>query len=134
MIKTFEAFKKDTFEMPKVSRSELKNCLINNPDTFYRVVAYYNGYTGTSFVVYNNEEGIDELFGGFEDDEIIYKFLHGYYSKDNSFVGFDEDGNFVSFDEIQDHIDVNAVVDWMMKRPQDLDEDVWAEVIECIGR
>ena len=152
MIKTFEAFKRDSFEMPKASpkrdsftmprkdiptESELKDCLMNNPDLLYSLLATFGEHTDC-FVVYNNEEGLVELFGELEQEVIAEKFANGYYSKENKYVGFDDKGYFKSFDDLYEHVGEETidkiVVLTLDPKNKFWTKDYWDDIIKCIKR
>lgn len=113
MIKTFEAFINESINPNPADKMNIKKCLADNPELYYDVITQYNGYTGMDFVAYNNPEGLEELFGEFENDEILSKFQNGYYCTDDKYVGFDDKGNFKSFNDLYSHINIDDVVDWL---------------------
>ena len=95
------------------AKSLLKNALINNQSTLYNVIVEYNMYDGQSFVAFNNKEGLDELFNGFSEQEIIQKCLGGSYNCTDEFVKFDDNGMVKSFNRLEDEIDIDKVIEWL---------------------
>ena len=95
------------------AKSLLKNALINNQSTLYNVIVEYNMYDGRSFVAFNDKEGLDELFNGFSEQEIIQKCLGGSYNYTDEFVKFDDNGMVKSFNRLEDEIDIDKVIEWL---------------------
>ena len=94
-------------------KSLLKESLINNQSTLYNVIVEYNMYDGQSFVAFNDKEGLEELFNGCSEQEIIQKFLGGSYSCTDEFVKFDDNGMVKSFNRLEDEIDIDKVIEWL---------------------
>ena len=95
------------------AKSLLKDALINNQSTLYNVIVEYNMYDGQSFVAFNDKEGLEELFNGCSEQEIIQKFLGGSYSCTDEFVKFDNNGMVKSFNRLEDEIDIDKVIEWL---------------------
>ena len=95
------------------AKSLLKDALINNQSTLYNVIVEYNMYDGQSFVAFNDKEGLEELFNGCSEQEIIQKFLGGSYSCTDEFVKFDDNGMVKSFNRLEDEIDIDKVIEWL---------------------
>lgn len=95
------------------AKSLLKDALINNQSTLYNVIVEYNMYDGQSFVAFNDKEGLEELFNGCSEQEIIPKFLGGSYSCTDEFVKFDDNGMVKSFNRLEDEIDIDKVIEWL---------------------
>lgn len=95
------------------AKSLLKDALINNQSTLYNVIVEYNMYDGQSFVAFNDKEGLEELFYGFSEQEIIQKSLGGSYNYTDEFVKFDDNGMVKSFNRLEDEIDIDKVIEWL---------------------
>ena len=94
-------------------KSLLKIALINNQSTLYDVIVEYNMYDGQSFVAFNDKEGLEELFNGFSEEEIIQRLLGGSYSCTDEFVKFDDNGKVKSFNRLEDEINIDKVIEWL---------------------
>ena len=95
------------------AKSLLKDALINNQSTLYNVIVEYNMYDGQSFVAFNDKEGLEELFNGCSEQEIIQKFLGGSYNCTDEFVKFDDNGMVKSFNHLEDEINIDEVIEWL---------------------
>ena len=73
---------------------------------------------------YNDED----FLSGFTPLEIAQKVSYGSYEYTDEYITFDGMGRFVTlnyFEEIVNHIDINALIDWLNENKLELEDLIW---------
>lgn len=97
----------------------LYNLLYNNTDTLFEVYKEYLAYKDATYIVKNNEDGLDDLFESHDVFGIIRATCYGSYSVTESYAKINKHGNLESFDYLEDEVDIHKIVDWMLDNKED---------------
>ena len=97
----------------------LYNLLYNNTNTLFDVYKEYLTYNDTTYIVKNDEDGLDDLFESYDVFGIIRATCYGSYSVTESYAQINKHGNLESTDYLEYWVDIHKIVDWMLDNKED---------------
>lgn len=97
----------------------LFNLLYSNTDTLFEVYNEYLSYNDTTYIVKNDEDGLNDLFEGRAIFDIIRATCYGSYLITETYAKINDHGNLESFDYLEDMVDIHKIVDWMLDNKED---------------
>jgi hypothetical protein len=97
----------------------LFNLLYNNTDTLFEVYKEYLTYNDATYIVKNDEDGLNDVFEGRDVFEIVRATCYGSYSVTESYAQINKHGNLTSTDYLEDWVDIHKIIDWMLDNKED---------------
>ena len=92
----------------------LFNLLYDNTTTLFEVYQEYLTYNDTTYIVKNDEDGLNDLFENDNVFDIIRATCYGSYTMTETYAKINDHGNLESFDYLEDMVDIHKIVDWML--------------------
>lgn len=97
----------------------LFNLLYYNTDTLFEVYKEYLTYNDTTYIVKNDDDGLNDLFEGRDVFDIVRATCYGSYSVTEAYAKINNHGNLESFDYLEDEVDIHKIIDWMLDNKED---------------
>lgn len=97
----------------------LFNLLYANTNTLFEVYKEYLTYNDTTYIVKNDEDGLNDLFEGRNVFDIVRATCYGCYTLIDSYAKLNAFGNLESTDYLEEWVYIHKIVDWMLDHKED---------------